>query len=206
MIAHIDSVIYISAVLGISLLSWLVRSFVESKPDSFLLNFTFFAFAGQCVFTAERILQGTVSAPLVAFLLIGLSLLLFQVLIFRAQAQKTLEHYQMVLKRNKIADLSDAEAKRWATILLRVTGVDFYPEFYLPISKGRRRGPRHERRREAISVLPSNLSRCGEEAVTPDTLLVPAGDRRWLWRLYAYATLWAWMVFVASILVATRNY
>lgn len=203
MIPYIDTIWYIAAVVGIALVAWLVRSFVESNPDSFLLNITFFAFAGQCVFTAQMMREGLSIAVLSVLLLIGLSLLVFQVLIFRAQALKTLEHYQRVLEENKLVSLTSSEIEHWATMLIRITGVDFYPEFYNTMSKGFGRGPRAKRRKEAISILPQDRFKSGSDGVTIDSLLVPPDERKWLWRSYAFTSLSAWLFFITSILVTS---
>lgn len=202
---HIDSVWYIVAVLGMALVAWLVRSFAESNPDSFLLNFTFFAFAGQCVLTAEIVRGGAASGAVFGLLLIGLILMLLQMLILRAQAQRTLEHYENVLTRNATTSLSPDEIEGWANRLIHITGVDFYPEFYTPMSKGWGRGPRHKRRKEAISVLPNSDFRRGDGGLTADDLLVRPEDRRWLWRAYASTCLSSWLIFVAFTLLVGRR-
>lgn len=204
MITYIDTIWYIAAVLGIALIAWLVRSFVESNPDSFLLNITFFAFAGQCVFAAQMIREGLSIAVLSVLLLIGLSLLLLQVLIFRAQALKTLEYYQRILNENKLGSLTASEIAHWATLLIRITGVDFYPEFYSP-TKGFGRGPREKRRKEAISILPQDRFKCGSDGLTIDSLVVPPEERRLLWRSYAFTAISAWLFFIVSVLVTSRR-
>ena len=43
----------IIAVVTIALVAWLVRTLAESDPDPLILNFTFFAFAAQCILTRE---------------------------------------------------------------------------------------------------------------------------------------------------------
>lgn len=205
MTPYLDSIWFVAVVFGLALIAWFVRSFIESKPDSLLLNFTFFAFAGQSVFTAEMLTQGiSIAVPLI-LLLIGLILLLFQVLILRAQAQKTVERYQRILEQNKVSNLSSAEIEHWATMLLRVTGVDFYPEFYVPISTGSSRGPREKQRKEAISILPQASFKSGSDGVTADSLLVPAEERTGLWRSYVLTCLAAWLNFIICISVAFRS-
>jgi len=205
MIAYIDSMWYIAAVLGIALFAWAVRSFVESNPDSFLLNFTFFAFTGQCVFAAQMLREGNSIRVMLGPLVFGLTLVLLQIVIFRAQARKTLEHYRRVLEKTKVPNLSPAEVERWATMLLRATGVDFYPEFYLLMGKGFDRGPRAKRRNEAISILPHDQFRCGPNGLTTDDLLVPPEERKWLWRSYALTCVSAWVIFITSILIAAQH-
>jgi len=205
MITYIDTIWYIAAVLGIALIAWLVRSIVESNPDSFLLNVTFFAFAGQCVFTAQMIREGLSIAVLSILLPIGLLLLLLQVFIFRVQALKTVEHYQRILEKNKLVSLTPSEIEHWANILIRITGVDFYPEFYNPMSKGFGRGPREKRRKEAISILPQDCFKSGADGVTIESLLVPPKERRWLWRSYALTAISAWLFFIVSVLVTSRR-
>ena len=204
MIAYIDSMWFIAAVLGIALFAWAVRSFVESNPDSFLLNFTFFAFTGQCVLTAQMLREGNSIRVMLGLLLIGLTLMLLQVVILRAQARKTLEHYRRVLDRNKAPNLSPAEVERWATMLLRATGVDFYPEFYWLMANRFGRGPRDKRREEAISILPHDQFRCGANGVTTDELIVPPEERQWLWRSYAFTCISVWIILITSIRIAAH--
>jgi hypothetical protein len=197
----IESISFIAAVLGITLLVWLVRSIAESNPDPFLLNLTIFAFAGQCVATAERVREANASGVVFALLLIAVILLLLQAFIIRTEWATTIRHYKEVLESNKVGELSSAEIERWALLLLRITGVDFYPEFYMGITAGPRHGPRHNLRKQAISILPPSEFKVGSSGVTASALIVPAHERKWLWRTYVLICMLSWSVFIVSLLV-----
>ena len=195
-----DRVWFVIGVIGIALLAWLVRSFAESEPDPFLLNFTFFAFAGQCILTVELIREGNPRGIVLGLDLLAVILVIVQILIFQAQTSRTLEHYKDILEKNNIGGCSPDEMERWAAALVRITGVDFYPEFYRILSKGL--GPRDKQRKQAVSILPRDKFKCDEGGVTSATLTIPAQERKVLWRLYAGICILSWAVFVACILVA----
>jgi membrane protein YqaA with SNARE-associated domain len=192
---------FLLAVLGIALVAWVVRSFAESDPDPLLLNFTFFAFAGQCILTGELAREGNAGGPILILLLFAVILVLFQVLTIRNQATKTLEHYKQLLQTNKVGTTAPAEIDQWAAVLLRITGVDFYPEFWSRWSFGI--GPRAARREQAISVLPSDIFDLGQ--VTPEALMVAPERRKGLWRAYALICGSSWLVFIICILAARRH-
>lgn len=200
MIIFNDTAWFVVGVFGIALLAWLVRSLAESEPDPFLLNFTFFAFAGQCVLTGELIHDGTLKGAVIGLDLAASILVIIQVLIFKQQVSRTLEHYEDVLERNNIGGCSPDEIERWAAVLVRITGVDFYPEFYTRISRGL--GPRDKRRRQAVLILPRDKFRDGGGGVTPATLTVPPEERQALWRLYAGTCILSWVIFILCIVVA----
>ena len=196
----INSIGFIGAVVGIAFFAWLVRSFAESEPDPLLLNFTFFAFVGQCVLTAELIGAGK---PIgIIGLVLGLDLLaailvLIQVGIIKEQVSTTIEHYETLLRENR-ADKDDIE--QWAAILLRITGVDFFPEFYEKYIKVRfLRNSRERRRKQAVSILPPQLFEENKHGITAVALTVKPDDRKWLWRLYAGVCAAAWILFIVCI-------
>jgi membrane protein YqaA with SNARE-associated domain len=197
--------VFVGVIFGIALVAWLIRTIFESEPDPFLLNFTFFAFAGQCILTAELVREGKHEVTVFVLLVPAAVLLLFQILTIRAQVDRTLEHYQNKLDENKIGDRSPDEIGRWATILVRITGVDFYPEFYLRVIKVG--SPRDKRRKQAVSILPPEKFKVGKESngITSDSLLIDAKDRQLLWRIYAAICILSWVVFIACILLARQQ-
>jgi membrane protein YqaA with SNARE-associated domain len=193
--------VFLMAVLGIAVVAWVVRSFAESDPDPFLLNLTFFAFAGQCILTGELARENRAGGPVLVLLLFAMILVLFQVLTIRNQATKTLEHYRVILQANHIGRRTSAEIDQWAAVLLRITGVDFYPEFWSRWSFGI--GPRAARREQAVSILPADTF--DRQTVTADLLTVPTQQRKGLWRAYAIICALSWFVFILCILVAKRH-
>jgi hypothetical protein len=135
-------------------------------------------------------------------------LLLLQILTVRAQAERTLEHYANLLEHYRFDDCTSEDIKHWAVILLHITGVDFFPEFYMNYMKmptGHDHGPLDKLRRQAISSLPRTKFKCGEDGITSNALLVPFESRRILWRLYAGICILSWSVFIACILIVTRH-
>ncbi|PYS67734.1 MAG: hypothetical protein DMF69_22215 [Acidobacteria bacterium] len=77
------------------------------------------------------------------------------------------------------------QIEHWAAILERITGADFFPEFYRKfISISFLRNWRDRRRRDAVSILPAELFEQTHQ-ITEDDLVIKAEDRKSLWRLYA---------------------
>jgi hypothetical protein len=205
MITLIDSMSLIVAVLGIALLGWLIRTVADSQPDRFLLNFAFFAFAGQCVLTAETVRVGNLPTILIGLLLVGVIVLLVNVFVIRAQTLTTLEHYRRLLEQHALGQVTQGEIERWAVTLLLITGVDFFPEFYTGMSYRSSKGPHSKRRTRAVSILPPTQFNCGVDGVSADSLLVPQQGRLILWRSYVFTSLLSWMIFIVSILIARRS-
>jgi membrane protein YqaA with SNARE-associated domain len=193
---------FVIAVVGIAVLVWGVRSIAESEPDPFVLNFTFFAFAGQCVLTAELAKQDKVSATILGLALAGIIILLAQIFVFRGHFSKTIDHYKELLKKHKPDKYNDAEIERWADVIVRITGVDFWPQLYKGWSKGFGSGPRGKRRSQALMMLKEGEFDCTENGITEEKLTVPENDRKWPWRLHAFLCFLSWVVFVACIQAA----
>jgi hypothetical protein len=202
---YLYSGLFVGIVFCIALVAWLVRTIFESEPDPFLLNFTFFAFAGHCILTAELVRQGPQDILVIVLVLLApaIILLLLQTFTVRAQVDRTLEHYVKVLEEHTIGSRSSEEIERWAAVLLRITGVDFYPEFYLRFVKVG--SPRDKRRRQAVSVLPSDKFTSGRTGITSEALIVPSADRQFLWRCYTGICIFSWLVFIICIVVARRH-
>jgi hypothetical protein len=118
------------AVFGIAMLLWFLRTLVESDPDPFFLNFTFFAFAGQCIRTSELLETGRIQ-PVHGGLLLGAAIIVaVQVFVMKKHKRITMEHYKTELKSRKTDGCSEREIDHWASVLLQITGVDFHPGGY----------------------------------------------------------------------------
>jgi membrane protein YqaA with SNARE-associated domain len=212
MVAFIDSGLFVVIVFCIALVAWLVRSVFESEPDPFLLSFTFFAFAGQCILTAEM-LRGILTAEAVVvgqqevivlvLFLPAVIFLLLQTFVVRWQVDKTVKHYERLLKSYGIGERSPEEIASWAAVLIRITGVDFFPEFYLEYIKVG--SPREKRREQAVSIIPRGKFNVGDDGIVSNALIVPQEDRTLLWRCYALICFLSWAVFVICILVARSH-
>lgn len=205
MTAFITSGWLIVAVLGIALFSWFLRSYAESDADPFLVNLTFFAFAGQCIRTGELIIEGNPRPLIFGFFLVAIILVAFQVFVIRAQVWRTIEHYKELLDRHKKGECTPDEIGRWAAVLVRITGVDFYPEFYKWLNEVFGTEQREKRRREALSILPPDRFNLSKGALEPIALEVSKDRRKVLWRLYAYICLFSWLVFIGCMLVPRRH-
>jgi len=201
MFALIGSGGFIVSVLGIAFFSWLIRSFAESDYEPFLVHLTFFAFAGQLIRTGELIREHNPDMPLVlSLLLFAAIMVLLQNAVLRFQSARTLEHYKAVLfKYSNKANSTDVE--HWAPVLVRITGVDFYPEFYMKLNTGLGSGPREKLRREGVSIVPGDLFNCGETSINSEALMVPPEGRRFLWRCYVLVCISSWVVFIGCLLV-----
>ena len=195
--------VFVVLVVAIALIVSRIRSVFEEEPDPLLLNFTFFAFAAQCILTLEEHHKPIVLALLApAFLL-----LLAQMSVIREQVNKTRERYRKVLRDNSIGSLPlpAGEVDNWADILLRITGVDFFPEFYQKWIKFG--NPREKRREQAVEVLPRDKFNCGKDTggVTAELLLIPPEERQGLWRWYARICFFSWVSFILCIISARWN-
>lgn len=198
------ALLFVVIVVGIALVAWLIRTIFESEPDPFLLNFTFFAFAGQCILTAEVWREGNRDGLMFGLLVPAAISLLLQIFTISKQLDRTREYYKQRLDEHKIADLTPGDIEYWATILVRITGVDFYPEFYERHFKGVG-SPREKRRVQAISVLPRDKFNSGTDGLTPHLLKVPPDDRRFLWRCYVAFCISSWLFFIFCILIVRRQ-
>jgi membrane protein YqaA with SNARE-associated domain len=195
---------FVVAIFGIALLVWGVRSIAESEPDPFVLNFTFFAFAGQCVLTAELARLDKINGTAAGLALLGFITLLVQIAVFRGQVYKTTEHYKTLLQKFNPDKYNDAEIDKWAEAIVRITGVDFWPQLYQGWSSSFGSGPRGKRRSQALMVLNNGGFKCGEGGLTAEALTVPEDIRTWPWRFHAFLCFLSWAVFIACMQVAKR--
>lgn len=197
---YLYSLLFIVLMLFIAFLAWGFRSIFEEEPDPFVLNFTSFAFAGQCILTLDyhEGIVLTLLAPAAV-------LILAQTWVIHQQVDKTFEHYVRILKKYGSKDLRPADIKSWAEVLVRITGVDFYPEFYqekIKINSGRAK-----RREQAVSILPRDKFKCideeengegetEEKGITPKALLIKGEERQLLWRCYVLICFLSWAIFI----------
>jgi len=197
-------------VLGIALFTWLMRTLVESDPDPFFLNLTFFAFAGQCIRTGEFMLnknRGPGRSNLLLFLLVfALLMVVCHVFVLKAHMRTTMNHYQELLTQNRKGNCSDHDIEHWSSVLLHVTGTDFFPGSYrwlkvFPLE------PRAKSRIDGFSILPETHFRkapSDANGFTPESLAVPLEEREWLWHLYWITCLCLWVSFVTAIWMSHR--
>ena len=193
----IGSLPFIFAVILIALVAWLVRFFAESDPDPLILNFTFFAAAGQCILTPE-LLQAIDPGWVLGLSLIALALVLFQVWTVRDHAVVTLERFKTVLRGNKTDDCTNADIDHWAAALVRIIGRDFSPQFSDQASTS---GARGRRRQAALDVMPASLFKLGESGITSVSFNIPERSRRWRWWLYVAICVASWLLFLSCILI-----
>jgi membrane protein YqaA with SNARE-associated domain len=218
MTPFIGSLPFIGAVILIAFAAWLVRLFAESDPDPLILNFTFFAFAAQSILTTE-LLKVIDPAWVIGLLLVALVLVLLQVITIRDHAAVTLEHYKTVLRRHKTAGCTSGDIDHWAAALVRITGRDFSPQFSQDFGSG----SRGKRRLEALSVLPPNLFKLEEGAVTSEleegavtskpeedgitlrSFRIRDKQRKWRWFAYVAICVASWLVFLGCILIVKTH-
>ncbi|MBK7394042.1 MAG: VTT domain-containing protein [Chloracidobacterium sp.] len=196
---------FILAIIGIAFFAWLVRTLAESEPDPFLLNFTFFALAGQCILTAELARAGHLSVSILGLLLLAVIIVILQIVVVRQQYSATVDYFETYLKQNKKATCTDTEVEHWAEVLVRIAGIDFFPEFYGVLNKVFKTRARTKRRKQALRILPEDKFTIGENGVIIENLEVPEADRKWLWRAYALLCFLSWGSFVWCVLLARKE-
>jgi hypothetical protein len=195
-------------ILVIALFTWFMRTLVESDPDPFFLNLTFFAFAGQCIRTGEFFGDGNRSIFLLILFLIALLAVGFQVFVLKAHMHTTLKHYKELLTKYRKDGCSDHDIEHWASVLLHITGTDFSPGIYrwlkwLPEVFPSE--PRAKSRMDAFSILPETdfqKAPSDETGLTAGLMAVPSEKREALWRLYWVTCVVSWGIFVVAILIS----
>jgi membrane protein YqaA with SNARE-associated domain len=196
----IYSLIFVAVVVFIAFLAWLIRSSVDSEPDPLLLNLTFFAFAGQLVLTVELFNKSPVLNTILILLdAIALLVVLGQSRIVQGHATKTVSHYETLLSDRGV-DVNQASI--WAKILLHITGVDFYPEFYQQHVNIRflKLNTPEDRRRLALRILSSDLFKDQTDRIKESDLLIRTDERVGPWRLYVRVCVAAWVLFIGCII------
>ncbi|HET9285778.1 MAG TPA: hypothetical protein VFR24_27825 [Candidatus Angelobacter sp.] len=191
----------ILAVLGIAFIVWMMRTAVESDPDPFFLNLTFFAFAGQCIRTGESVKDGKLDVQLVYLLVIGFATLFGQVLVMKAHMKTTLKYYKGLLDLHKSDGCQKQEIHYWADRLLEITGVDFAPGNYSWLILFNTE-PREKRRLDAFSILPESDFKTTQ--FSPQSLIVPLDKRKLLWSMYRWICLISWIIFIVAIIFSAK--
>lgn len=187
-------------VLSLGFLAWLYRTLAAEDPDPFLLNMTLFATFGQLILLVQSMFSK--QGPLGVLVLLGFGsfiLIVVQVFAFHRQVDLTREHYTALLTTYKTADTMDHTVEHWAEVAVKVTGVDFYPEWYENLSK-LFKNHRAERRKMAHSILPSANFKVQE--FSPADFTVPEDQRKGPWRFYAILCGLSWAVYLVSSLIA----
>lgn len=209
------ALLFISVVAVIALLTWLLRNLTDSDPDPFLLNLTFFAFAGQSIRTVENGCE----KPLLWALLLGTVFVIAQVYIVRWHGRVTTQHYQRVLEEISLNTKSPPAIAHWANILRQITSTDVYPEYYELVASLFGSAPRVDSRIDAKSILPDSLFNAEkllpsslfdsenagpERCKLPEALKLPRGQRQNLWRVYLVAGLLSWITFFWAAYLTTN--
>lgn len=230
MVLSVNSTGFIVGVFLIALFCWYLRSRIESDPEPFFLGLTFFAFAGQFIRTAEWTSQLIVKGrafpgygKILILLGLGLATVIGQAFVMKTHMQLTTAHYAQLLKRNHLKGAQDHQIERWITVLLRITGVDFFPGGYrwlkdfFPTSIE----PREKSRRLAVSVLPSKEFRIDPESaitqqaegttiqstgIAASTLVVPPSLQRSVyWWSYVVLCILSWIWFISVMMVPLEH-
>ena len=197
------SIGFFIAVVVIALLLWFVRSVVESEPDPFFLNLTFFAIAGQCIKTGEEMGKKTATAGLFLLLVAGLFLLWIEVIVIRAHVRVTINHYKDQLNKAKKDGCPLGEIDRWAKLLVKISGTDLSPGSYNWLTIIFQGEERKERSKEqARDILPDNQFDKGSEYLTVTGLTVSEPIRKRLWLPYMLIPFGSWLIFGCALFVS----
>jgi hypothetical protein len=190
----------------IALLTWLMRTLVESDPDPFFLNLTFFAFAGLCIRGFEFVLGGHKGNGFLDLSwLVGVFVVLLHIVVLKAHMRTTMRHYQKLLTKHRKISCSDPDIEHWANVLLQITGTDFAPgsyrwlEWLLNVFPSE---PRERSRRDAFFTLPDTHFRkepLDTPGLTVDSMAVPPDKRTMLWHWYWITCAASWLIFVVVI-------
>lgn len=186
---------FLAVVAVLAVLAWIFRSFCEHNPDPLLLNMTFFAFAGQWIWTIEHLLAGRPRTLLLLIAFGELFVAVLQAIVFRQQVWSTKRHYQSLISNGR-SELIASQHGHWPAVMVSITGIDFYPELYDGLSDLFVEQPRDERRKLLVSILPNEL-----RDITPEMLKLPFSGRRTLWHFYVALCALSWVGFLSSVFV-----
>lgn len=207
----VNSIGFIGGVLFIALFCWSLRSRIESDPEPFFLNLTFFAFAGQFIKTAElgfeilahgRWLPGYGS--LVILLAVAFGLVTAQARVMWCHMQLTSTYYKMVLARKFKKDHNHA-IDRWSVALLRITGVDLFPGGYWWLKLLYPVEPRASSRELAAFVLPNDGFRTKKRIEGEDLKLPDTPQRKAYFWLYVLVCFCSWGLFIYAMIFAQKR-
>jgi hypothetical protein len=202
---NLGSLGFFIAVVVMALLLWFVRSVVESEPDPFFLNLTFFAIAGQCIKTGEEIGKKSATAGLSLLLVIGLLLLWIEVLVVRAHVRVTINHYKDQLDKAKKPGCPTGEIDRWAKLLVKISGTDLSPGSYNWLTilfQGEE--PKERSKEQARDILPDTEFDKESQYLTVTGLTISDSNpvRKRLWLSYMLIPLGSWFVFCWTLFVS----
>jgi hypothetical protein len=189
------SIGFFVAVAVIALVLWGLRSIVESEPDPFFLNLTFFAFAGQCIRTGEVIGAKTETGLHFGLLVAGVLFLVMQVIVTTKHEKVTIRHYKKRLEQAKKGDCPPGEIDRWAKLLVKISGTDFSPGSYSWLTIFFPGEPKEESKKQATSILPDTQFDKESEWLSPEGLTVTEPDRTRYWLPYILIPIFSWLVF-----------
>jgi hypothetical protein len=202
---NMGSIGFFIAVVVIALILWLVRTVVESEPDPFFLNLTFFAIAGQCIKTGEEIGKKSATAGLFLLLVTGLLLLWIEVVVVRAHVRVTINHYKDRLNKAKKPGCPTGEVDRWAKLLVKISGTDLSPGSYSWLTilfQGEE--PKERSKEQARDILPDTEFDKESQYLTVTGLTISDSDpvRKRLWLSYMLIPLGSWFVFGWALFVS----
>lgn len=194
--------LFFLSILVIAFILWAVRSLVESDPDPFFLNLTFFAFAGQLIRLTELIAENTVTRLHHGLLLAAVLVVGGQIWVSRQHKNITLDHYKDLLKRHAKKSCQDADIERWSGLLLQMTGVDFWPGGYkwmtrVPLLQ---KEPRKKSREQGFLILPNNKFETSQFS-SVDLIVPEHKDRKTLWNCYVGFSFVAWILFGTTVFI-----
>jgi hypothetical protein len=208
-----NSIGFIFGILVFAFLCWALRSQIESDPEPIFLNLTFFAFAGQFIRTAEWIWELIVHGhmlpgfgTLIYLFIAALVVVILQARVMKMHMDMTTAHYNDLLKKRfrRLRLAHDHEIDRLAKVLLRITGVDFYPGGYLWLQwfkKGSSKEARAKSRDLAVSILP-----VGIRLKAKTLILKKTPQRRFYWWSYVIICLCSWILFVSAIVLTRKKF
>jgi|ERR1044072_317090 hypothetical protein len=208
----VNSVGFLLGVFLIALFCWYLRSRIESDPEPFFLNLTFFAFAGQFIkfaeLTADSIIHGRWLpgfGTLLILLGVSTGLVIGQARVMRVHMEMTGKHYRDVLTR-KLKRENNHQVERWAIVLLRITGVDLFPGGYRWLKLFSPEEPRTITRELAVFALPRDGFRSKKGIAPEDLVLDVTKERRIYWWLYVTICIFSWGLFVYAIIFAQGRF
>lgn len=191
-----DLIGFFIAVAFIALLLWFFRSVVESQPDPFFLNLTFYACAGQCIKTGEAIATQTATAGRLSLLLLpALFLLWMEVFVTKTHEKVTIKHYKKQLEKAQKERCTPGEIDRWAKLLVKISGTDFSPGSYSWLTFVFEGEPKEESKKQARSILDGTQFDKDSEFLTPDGLTVSPPEQKRYWLPYILIPVGSWFVF-----------
>jgi uncharacterized membrane protein len=194
----VDLIGFFFGVAAIAPILWALRSVVESQPDPFFLNLTFYAFAGQCIRTGEAIATRTFTNRLFLLLVLGVLLLILEVFVTKTHEKVTIKHYKSQLRKAKNGEIPEGEFDRWAKLLVKISGTDFSPGSYRWLkwlSSLFEVQTKEESKVEAVGILDGTQFNKKSEFLTPTGLTVSKPEQTLYWLPYILIPVGSWFIF-----------